>query len=286
MGFSTAHGTRVTIDGSGKVGIGITSPKYPLTVYSSANDISRAWVESHNTGNSARADVYAAAYTPTGSGKNSLGIIQYGSGTSGTVFGEDVKKAALIYAGGADPSKFMIGTSASIPLYFATAGTKRMTISSGGNVGIGTPSPSSGLKLDVEGKVGATEYCDKDGNNCVAFTSRSDGGLRITYDSVVCKTSIAYCTKSDMTPDVPGGSSCFDDDSVRDSMCNSYCRSHIACYGSQVLDCSGAQNAYYESGYAETICRSDGTMTCRCIANSVPYTNEYTEPGKRFVDLP
>lgn len=36
----------------------------------------------------------------------------------------------------------------------------------GGNVGIGTASPSAGLKLDVEGKVGATEYCNKDGVNC------------------------------------------------------------------------------------------------------------------------
>ncbi|MDI6603377.1 MAG: hypothetical protein QME57_04735, partial [Patescibacteria group bacterium] len=60
-------------------------------------------------------------------------------------------------------------------LYFKTlewgAGTSylpvtRMTIQSNGNVGIGTTEPSSGLKLDVEGKVGATEYCDENGNNC------------------------------------------------------------------------------------------------------------------------
>lgn len=38
-----------------------------------------------------------------------------------------------------------------------------------GNVGIGTGEPSVGaeaLKLDVEGPVGATMYCDQDGNNC------------------------------------------------------------------------------------------------------------------------
>jgi hypothetical protein len=35
-----------------------------------------------------------------------------------------------------------------------------------GDVGIGDVSPDRGLKLDVEGKVGATEYCDENGENC------------------------------------------------------------------------------------------------------------------------
>ena len=41
-----------------------------------------------------------------------------------------------------------------------------------GSVGIGTATPSSGLKLDVDGAVGATEYCDENGENCV-----ESGGL-------------------------------------------------------------------------------------------------------------
>ena len=35
-----------------------------------------------------------------------------------------------------------------------------------GKLGIGTSTTSADLMLDVEGKVGATEYCDQDGNNC------------------------------------------------------------------------------------------------------------------------
>jgi hypothetical protein len=35
-----------------------------------------------------------------------------------------------------------------------------------GNIGIGTTSISTGLKLDTEGKIGATEYCDQNGQNC------------------------------------------------------------------------------------------------------------------------
>jgi len=48
---------------------------------------------------------------------------------------------------------------------------ERLTIDSDGVVGIGTTAPSAGLKLDVEGKVGATEYCDNDGLNCVTAGS-------------------------------------------------------------------------------------------------------------------
>ena len=145
----------VSIPSGGQLGIGTTSPAYPLTVYSSGNDVSRSWTESDNSGNAARADVYAAAYTPTGSGTNSIGLIQYGSGYSGTLFGESLAKSSLIYSGGADPSKFMIGTGSSIPIYFATAGSKRMTIASSGNVGIGTTSPSSALSI---GGAGASNY--------------------------------------------------------------------------------------------------------------------------------
>ncbi len=36
----------------------------------------------------------------------------------------------------------------------------------GGTMSLGTTAPSAGLKLDVEGKVGAEAYCDKNGENC------------------------------------------------------------------------------------------------------------------------
>lgn len=45
------------------------------------------------------------------------------------------------------------------------------TYFNGGNVGIGDTSPDAGLSLDVEGRVGATEICDENGNNCIAVTS-------------------------------------------------------------------------------------------------------------------
>ncbi|MFW0871366.1 MAG: hypothetical protein ACKKL4_02850 [Patescibacteria group bacterium] len=50
-----------------------------------------------------------------------------------------------------------------------------LTINNLGSVGIGTTAPSAGLKLDVAGKVGATEYCDADGANCTLAASLGGG---------------------------------------------------------------------------------------------------------------
>lgn len=56
----------------------------------------------------------------------------------------------------------------------STSFTQLMKITSSGSVGIGDTSPDSGtggqLKLDVEGPIGATKYCDKFGNNCRTAT--------------------------------------------------------------------------------------------------------------------
>lgn len=40
-----------------------------------------------------------------------------------------------------------------------------------GGVGIGTNSFSPGLLLDVEGNIGASAYCDENGNNCLDYSS-------------------------------------------------------------------------------------------------------------------
>ena len=59
-------------------------------------------------------------------------------------------------------------------LRFRTANTDRMTIDATGDIGIGDTTPDGSLKLDVEGQVGATQYCDQNGGNC--FTPSSVGG--------------------------------------------------------------------------------------------------------------
>ena len=45
-----------------------------------------------------------------------------------------------------------------------------------GNVGIGDATPDGGLKLDIEGNVGAVQYCDENGANCTPAASLGGGG--------------------------------------------------------------------------------------------------------------
>lgn len=46
-----------------------------------------------------------------------------------------------------------------------------------GNVAIGSLAPSAGLQLDVAGNIGAAQYCDQNGLNCVSAGGSGGGGL-------------------------------------------------------------------------------------------------------------
>ncbi len=54
-------------------------------------------------------------------------------------------------------------------------GDELLYVRNDGDVGIGTDTPSASLKLDVEGQVGATAYCDEDGLNCVTAAALAAG---------------------------------------------------------------------------------------------------------------
>jgi hypothetical protein len=66
-------------------------------------------------------------------------------------------------------------------------------IANTGNVGIGNPAPAANLRLDVEGRVGASEYCDQDGGNCKAVTAM--GGCPVGYNHVQFSPVTSVCTQ-------------------------------------------------------------------------------------------
>jgi len=122
--WSNSNGTHVTILAGGSVGIGTTAPETKLHIASGDVLISNGQyysVESLTGGN------YKIA------GLTSGNIIQIGA--------IDYTSAGTIFAGGDNISITTGGA----------AGTSRMYINNGGNVGIGTTSPE--FKFDVEGNV-------------------------------------------------------------------------------------------------------------------------------------
>jgi len=102
-------------------------------------------------GDGASSFVRGGKYVASGPGLPN-GIFNTDAGTILEVSGAEIEAStAVTHANGA--------TDASL-LAFAS-----------GSASIGTAVPAAGLKLDVEGRIGATEYCDSDGLNCVSAQS-------------------------------------------------------------------------------------------------------------------
>lgn len=75
--------------------------------------------------------------------------------------------------------------SATDDLRFWKEGGNRFSITDDGNISIGEDVPDAGLKLDIEGRVGASEYCDQNGGNCKAITAMGGGGSTLYQCPIV-----------------------------------------------------------------------------------------------------
>jgi hypothetical protein len=142
----------LTIDTSGNVGIGTTSPGYQFDVYSTGSNSLRVQSDSQ----------YNVAALDNLSGNAALqNILRFNNnGSTKWSVGNDAANGdALTFA--ANASLLSSG--------------QRMVITTAGNVGIGDATPDGSLKLDVEGAVGASEFCDQNGNNCVAQADVGSG---------------------------------------------------------------------------------------------------------------
>ena len=113
----------------------------------------------------------------------------------------------------ADATDWFIGRSGTngTNLRFYNGGD-RMTITPTGNVGIGDATPDSGtggqLKLDVAGNIGASQYCDASGNNCVTASVLGGGGVKVYLCPVTSQQVYGACPGSGCIGELSTQSTC------------------------------------------------------------------------------
>jgi len=211
--------TVMTLKDNGNVGIGTTSPSYKLHTKGTVNGNVNIAVENDSTGVDAYSSyrfkndsIDTAVMFLTGSNNtnyagasslnmyqgtnlplgfvtnNTLRMIVTGDGNVGigtTSPSSKLEVDGVVACGG--KYTFVGDTDTSIErptantIKFTTTGTERMRIDAGGNVGIGTTSPSAGAKLEVIGKgdqLGSTGFyvnsSFKDDNNVGVFICHDD----------------------------------------------------------------------------------------------------------------
>ena len=131
--FSGINGERMRIDSSGNVGIGTSSPNYPLSVTPSSNGTAI------NAGNAGFINAFNGDLYPYGSASLSAAGAWTARGTGAAGIGLQQAGAMVFY------------TNAGLTNGSTFSPSERMRIDSSGNVGIGTSSPSSFGKFAVVG---------------------------------------------------------------------------------------------------------------------------------------
>ena len=180
---SSTPTSRMTIDSSGNVGVGTSSPGVKLTISDTGTT---PGLSTFNGGNSADITSFAA--------RAGLELIGYQS-DSGSPY---TKTSALIAnSDGTVPSEMQFWTKTS----GQSSPAERMRIDSSGNVGVGTTSPGSKLTIQRElsqsPSQGGITFKDESGNtlSAIGIDGNSSNELRIMAGS---GDVIAFHTNSDL----------------------------------------------------------------------------------------
>lgn len=147
---------RMRITSAGNVGIGTTSPGSKLTIADSVNGGSGAIVTNNNTGSSAYG--YVAAYSPDGG-------IELRAYPTANALGKHTR----VESTSGNTSGLLINQAGANPISFWNNGSEKMRIASGGNIGIGTTSPSYPLHVSAQVS-NVSIYADYD---IVAYSDQS-----------------------------------------------------------------------------------------------------------------
>jgi len=136
-----AQAERMRISSGGNVGVGTTSPGARL-------DVSGSTFLQYVTLNDATSYGAISFRETGGSSKGHIGMTGSGSGST--------------YVGGANA--FQIWNGQNTPMVFGTNGSERVRIDASGSVGIGTSTPNSSYKLDVNGNANVSGNLNSTGN--------------------------------------------------------------------------------------------------------------------------
>lgn len=160
------------VNGDARISGALTLAGRPVAVTTGTS--AQTWTNSQVF--NSRVDVVSAstATNPTfvvgnSSGQN-LFLTTWGSAQGGTRFGLSRNDMSLIEGQNSGP--FVLGTSASQPLVFGTAGLERMRVDPAGYVGIGTTAPEAKLQVAGSGIFGVAGTGQ--GTNSITF--RADSG--------------------------------------------------------------------------------------------------------------
>jgi len=164
----TANTSDITLTNGGNAGIGVTSISYPLHVQKVANSVTRVGVVNADSGSSAGTGVQLISY------QGAAAMTKYGSGSAGK------------------PKWLEIDSGTSAPLVLCTAATARVFVESGGDVGVGTNSPSAKLEVNGDLKVGGQQIVDSSGY----LKPKSSSAASAPYGSIyIDSTSGKLCFK-------------------------------------------------------------------------------------------
>jgi hypothetical protein len=161
-------GSDILIDNEGRVGIGTATPSSNLHVYGTR---SVATIEATPTGDHASVVIKAAGNN--GGGAPSV-YFKRGDVNYGAIFVErGTGGGNTPMFSGTDNTDFVIGTTAELPIKFATNNHAKMVLAADGKFGVGSLSPLTALHVD--GKVAGGEAASNSGTPNGIFTMSTYG---------------------------------------------------------------------------------------------------------------
>jgi hypothetical protein len=141
---TSTHKMTMSVDGTGNVGMLKTLTNHPLMF--ATNDVERMRITSAgNVGIGTTSPLAFTSYT-IAQISNTAGAGLITESTTGSILGQFVSDNGF-----ATGASLVIGSRSNHPFVFVTNNTERMRITSGGDVGIGTTSPSARLGVSGNG---------------------------------------------------------------------------------------------------------------------------------------